>query len=134
MWCISAATLASPTASLIAGRAVPGASAYAATKAALSSMLDGYRVEGKLYGLQITIVEPGFVRTPIHGKKPVSRPFMVDVDQAAQIIVEGVAEGKALIRFPWQMAAAQQLLRHLPIALFDSFGRKMVRKPRKHAD
>jgi short-subunit dehydrogenase len=118
------------TSSLIAGRAMPGASVYAATKAAISSMLDGYRVEGRLYGLQITVVEPGFVRTPIHGDKPVSRPFMVDVDQAAQIIVEGVAEGKALIRFPWQMAAALQVLRHLPNALFDSFGRKMVRKPR----
>jgi len=115
------------TSSLIAGRAMPGTSVYAATKAALSSMLDGYRVEGRIYGLQITIVEPGFVRTPIHGKAK-SRPFMVKVDRAAQIIVEGVAEGKALIRFPWQMAAALQVLRHLPNALFDSFGRKMVRK------
>jgi short-subunit dehydrogenase len=117
------------TSSLAAGRGMPGVSVYSATKAALSSMLDGYRVEGKLYGIQITIVEPGFVRTPIaRGQK--GRYFELEVEPAARIIIDGVAEGKSLIRFPWQMAAAVQLLRHMPNALYDHLGSKIVHKRR----
>jgi len=115
------------TSSLAAARGLPGASAYSATKAALSALLDAYRVEARLYGLQITIIEPGFVRTPINeGAK--SRPFLLEVEPAARIILDGVAEGQALIRFPWQMAAAMQVLRHLPNALFDRVGARLVRR------
>jgi short-subunit dehydrogenase len=114
-----------PTSSLAAARGLPGAAGYAATKAAVSSLFDGYRAEARRHGLQITIVEPGFVRTEIKRKEK-KLPFLLEAEQTAQIIIDGVAEGKSLIRFPWQTAAAMQLLRHLPDALFDRMmgGRK----------
>jgi short-subunit dehydrogenase len=107
-----------PTSSLAAARGMPGAAGYAATKAAVSSLFEGYRAEARRHGLQVTVVEPGFVRTEIK-RKAKKLPFLVDAEPTAQIIAEGVAEGRSLIRFPWQTAAAMQLLRHLPDSLFD---------------
>lgn len=116
------------TSSLGAARSFPGLQAYSASKVAVSALLDGYRAEAACYGIQITLVEPGFIRTPLTEDNPISMPFMMDAAEAARIIAEGVAEEKRLIRFPWQVAAMMQIFRHLPDGLYDKFGASQVEK------
>lgn len=117
------------TSSLAAARGIPGGAAYAASKAALTSLLDGYRAEAMGHGVQISIIEPGFVKSEMTDKNKFPMPFMIETRQAAQVIAEGVADGRAFIRFPWQMSAVMSVLSHLPASIYDLLGAKMLRKP-----
>lgn len=117
------------TSSLSAAVGVPGAGGYAASKAAISSLCESLRGEARGHGVQLTTIEPGFVRTPMSEKNPVM-PFLMEPEEAARIIADEVAEGRRVVRFPWQMAAAMQLFSHLPTSLFDRVALSMVKKQR----
>ncbi len=113
--------------SLAALRGFPGHSAYAASKAALSSFLESLRVETP-DAIQVTIVEPGFVRSPMTDKNRgrIRMPFIMETDQAASIIADQVAEGRRVIRFPWQLAAAVRVFSNLPNPIYDRIGKVMI--------
>jgi NAD(P)-dependent dehydrogenase (short-subunit alcohol dehydrogenase family) len=116
------------TSSLAAGRGLPGSGAYSASKAALSSLCESLQGDARRYGIQLSIVEPGFIRTPMTAKHTFKMPFLIDAPEAARLTLEGVAEGLPLIRFPWQMAMTMQVIRHLPGGAFQALGRRMMGK------
>ena len=66
------------TSSVMAGRSVPGTSAYSSTKAAVSSLIEGYRPEAKLHNVQLSLIEPGFVRSEMTKKNPFPMPTPLD--------------------------------------------------------
>jgi hypothetical protein len=59
-----------------------------------------------------------------------AKPFLMDTRDAAARIAAGVAEGEAIIRFPWQLTAALQVARHLPVSLWDRIGAAFMGKRR----
>ena len=122
--------------SLAAARGMPGGGAYAASKAAVSFLLESLRAEAHQSGIQITTVEPGFVRTPLSAKNKFPMPFLMDVEPAVEIIVREVAHGRRVIRFPRAMAAVAQLLGALPAPVFDSLGKSLIarQRPRGRAE
>jgi NAD(P)-dependent dehydrogenase (short-subunit alcohol dehydrogenase family) len=94
------------TSSIAAFRGMPGNIAYSASKAALSTYLEGLRAEGWREGIRVTLLYPGFVRTPI--VEGVARtPFAIEADRAARIIVRAIerqAPHAIVPRFPWILA------------------------------
>jgi len=113
--------------SLAGMRALPGMSAYTATKAFLSRFLEGLRID--LSGTQVHVsdVRPGFVESPMtdHYKttgQPM--PFLVGATEAAEIIVSSLNRKEPVIAFPWQMNA----LMHAASLLPEPTWRKGVRK------
>jgi short-subunit dehydrogenase len=118
------------TSSLAAAVGLPGAGGYGATKSALSSLCESLRAEAGQAGVQLTTVEPGFVRSAMTAKNP-PMPFLLEPDEAARIIADEVAEGRPVVRFPWQMAAAIQVISHLPASVFDRLALKLVGKPKR---
>jgi len=118
------------TSSLAAARGFPGGGAYAASKAAVSHLLESLRAEAHARGIQITTIEPGFVRTPLSEKNRFPMPFLMDVEPAVEIIVNRVARGCRVIRFPLALAAVTQLVGVLPATLFDGVSRTMIAKQR----
>lgn len=104
----------------IAGlRGLPGASVYSASKAAMQNFLEASRVELALQGVDVTIVNPGWVRTPIIDKYRGSTPFVVPVDKAARIIADGLERRARTVEFPLPMSLLMRLARILPSAIFD---------------
>ncbi len=62
----------------IAGlRGLPSASVYSASKAAMQAFLEASRVELWQHGVGVTIVNPGWVQTPIIEKYKGALPFLV---------------------------------------------------------
>lgn len=55
-------------------------------------------------------------------------PFLVEVDEAADLILGQLHKGKTMIRFPWQMALLLRVLRSLPIPLYDRVAALMARR------
>ena len=112
--------------SLAGFRGLPGSAAYGATKAGLSALLEGLRPELKPLGIAVTTVHPGYVRTPMIAGQTNPKPFVMDVDRAAAIILRGVERKQSRVDFPWRMAAIVQLVRLLPNAIFDPLATRLL--------
>ncbi|HEY6136590.1 MAG TPA: SDR family NAD(P)-dependent oxidoreductase [Thermoanaerobaculia bacterium] len=113
----------------IAGlRGLPSASVYSASKAAMQSFLEASRVELAQRGVGVTIVNPGWVETPIIDKYRGPVPFLMKADKAARIIADGIERGAREVEFPWQMSLLVRTLRLIPNALYDRMLRPYARR------
>jgi short-subunit dehydrogenase len=114
-------------ASVTAYVGLPGAASYGATKAALNSMCEALYPDLAAKGVKMTIINPGFVATPLTEKNDFPMPFLVSAEEAADTIARGLDKGKFEIVFPWKMAIAIRLLHALPHRLRFALTRKMLR-------
>jgi short-subunit dehydrogenase len=107
--------------SSVAGfRGLPWMPGYSASKAALTTYLEGLRPMLKRRGVTITTVYPGFVRTAMTADTPFRRPVpMLEPEQAAKYLVRAVVRRPRDLVFPPSTALGMGLLRRLPTALFD---------------
>jgi NADP-dependent 3-hydroxy acid dehydrogenase YdfG len=97
---------------------LPGAVTYSATKAALISMAQSLKFDLDKAGVAICVVLPGFVKTPATAGNSYDMPYLMEVADAAKDILNGMASGKFLIAFPWQLAWPLRFLRLLPSPLY----------------
>jgi short-subunit dehydrogenase len=96
---------------------------YGASKAGLTFWLEAADLELRAHGVAVTIVHPGFVKTPgsdqLEGMTPM--PFKVPVEKAAAIIERGIQRRARMIRFPWILGALARFTALLPRWLTSPF-------------
>jgi short-subunit dehydrogenase len=115
--------------SSVAGyRGLPSASAYGATKAALINMCEALRLELDGSGVVLSVINPGFVRTPLTDKNPFPMPFLIEPEEAARQIYDGMQTDRFEIAFPWPFVMILKLLRILPYALYFPLVGRATRK------
>ncbi len=100
--------------SLTGYAAFPRAEAYGATKAALISMCESLRADVAADGVSVTLIAPGFVRTPATEQNEFEMPFLIESDEAARIIADGLEAEKDEIAFPLRMSLFAKGLGSLP--------------------
>src|ERR1700760_3133377 len=100
-------------ASVAGYRGLAGAEAYGATKAAQINLLESLRVHLARAGVQVTTVCPGFVRTDLTAGNRFPMPFIIDADQAARSICDGLERERAEVVFPARLAL---LVKAAPLA------------------
>lgn len=105
--------------SLAGFRGVPGVSAYSASKAALTAMLESLRIELRPRGIFVTTICPGFVKTELTEKRKNKMPFLMELEDAAKSIHSAIRRRKRLHAFPWPFSAFVKSGRLLPAALYD---------------
>ncbi|MFN3078008.1 MAG: SDR family NAD(P)-dependent oxidoreductase [Alphaproteobacteria bacterium] len=105
--------------SLAGFRGIPGAPAYCASKAAVRTWGEGLRGWLAPDGVEVSVLCPGYVRTPMTAVNRFPMPFLMPVEKAVAIIRRGLRRNRGRIAFPGPMAAAVWLLAALPIALTD---------------
>ena len=93
---------------------LPGAAVYGPTKAALINLAELLYSELHPQGLDVYLVNPGFVQTRLTARNRFAMPALLSPDQAAQAILQGLARGRFEIHFPRRFTLLMQLLRHLP--------------------
>lgn len=108
-----------PVASLAGYRGLPRAAAYGASKAAMIHFLESIRFHLKSKGIVISIVNPGFVKTPLTDKNDFYMPFLIDAEKAARIICRGIEHGRREIAFPWPFSWILKLGRMLPDPVYE---------------
>jgi NAD(P)-dependent dehydrogenase (short-subunit alcohol dehydrogenase family) len=101
-------------ASVAGYRGLAGAEAYGATKAAQINLLESLRVHLARTGVQVTTVCPGFVRTGLTAGNRFPMPFIIDADQAARSICDGLERERTEIVFPAPMALLMKAARLVP--------------------
>ena len=105
---------------------LPSSLAYGATKAALINLCEGLKFDFDRLGLKVQLVNPGFVRTPLTDKNTFPMPFLMDVEDAADRLVDGLATDAFEITFPRRFAYALKVLRCLPYRLYFPLVRRMT--------
>ena len=106
-------------ASLAGLRGLPYSSTYSASKAAMQAFLEANRPQLKKHSVGVSIINPGFVDTPLVRKNKFRMPFLMSADEAAVIIADGLERGKRVIEFPLPMSLLTRTFRLMPDALYD---------------
>jgi NAD(P)-dependent dehydrogenase (short-subunit alcohol dehydrogenase family) len=106
--------------SLAAYRGLPTWGGYCASKAGLSALLESLRVELGPYGVAVTTIHPGFVKTPMTEKGGSPMPFLLELEDAADRMHRAIRARRRLFAFPWPLAAASRVGRLLPAAIYDA--------------
>jgi short-subunit dehydrogenase len=105
--------------SLASYRGMPKSGAYSASKAAVSTLFESLRVDLRQSGVAVTVIHPGFIRTPMTANRKKKLPFLLEVDDAACRIIRAVERRARTYAFPWQLASLVRVIRHMPGALYD---------------
>jgi short-subunit dehydrogenase len=105
--------------SLAAYRGIPKSASYAASKAALSSFFESLRLDLKPKGIDVTIIHPGFIKTPLTAGREARMPFLMEVDYAVKKIIRAIEKKRKSYAFPWQLASIVRLGLVMPNFLYD---------------
>jgi short-subunit dehydrogenase len=95
-------------------RGVPRLLAYCASKAGVNAFLEGLRVEVRPYGIAVTTICPGWVRTPMTAVIKTRLEGILEVDEAARRILAALRRRVPFFAFPRPIAWRLRLLRLLP--------------------
>ncbi|GHE22634.1 SDR family NAD(P)-dependent oxidoreductase [Halomonas urumqiensis] len=119
--------LLAATSSASAYLAFPRAEAYGASKAALSYFLESLRLDLHGEGIAISLIHPGFVKTPLTDRNDFAMPMRVTAEQAADAILSGLAKRRLDIHFPRRFTLLVKLAGILPPGLRLRLGLRMTR-------
>jgi len=105
--------------SSVAGfRGLPKSLAYGPTKAALINLAETLYQDLRTSGIAVSIINPGFVETPLTAQNQFKMPALISPEKAAQEIMQGWACGEFEIHFPKRFTFWMKLLRLLPYRLY----------------
>lgn len=105
--------------SSVAGyRGLPTALIYGATKAALINLAETLYLDLHPRGLNVHLINPGFVKTPLTQRNEFKMPALIDVDEAARQTLRGIERGDFEIHYPKRFTRLMRGLRLLPYRLY----------------
>lgn len=110
--------------SLAGYRGLPKSAAYCASKAALSAFFESLRVDLHGTGVDVTIIHPGFIKTPLTASRHSRMPYLMELDTAIKKIVRAIEARKKSYAFPWQLATIVRAGLLFPIPLYDRIARR----------
>ena len=113
-------------ASVAGYRGLPRSIAYGPTKAALINLAEILRLELQPHGITVSVINPGFVDTPMTRDNPFPMPGIISAQKAAETILAGLKKRKFEIAFPLGFAISMKLLRLMPTVLYFALIRKFV--------
>ena len=97
---------------------LPRAASYGSSKAALIHLCESIKCECDAAGITLSMVNPGFVRTPLTDKNDFKMPFIIEPDDAARRIKIGLDKKRFDINFPKRFSLLLKALRLLPYPVY----------------
>lgn len=107
----------------------PGAPAYSASKGAVRMYGEALRAPMARRGVEVNVICPGFIRTPMTYANDYRMPFMMDAGRASALIAAGLARNTGRIAFPLRTYALVGFFGMLPLVLFSLVTSRMPPKP-----
>ena len=114
--------------SMAGWRGMPNAPAYSGSKVAVRAYGEALRPLLKKSGIGVSVIFPGFIKTPLTDANRFDMPFLMPAADAAAYIEKGLSRNCARIAFPWQMLALSRFIAALPRALGDFI---LMKAPKK---
>ena len=97
---------------------LPRAQAYGASKAGLDYLANSLRLDLYEHDIGVTLVHPGFVKTPLTDKNDFAMPLMISSEDAANRIYQGVKSKRSYLQFPKRFTYILRLMSMLPNSLW----------------
>lgn len=104
---------------------LPRAEAYGASKAGLSYLAKTLSIDLQNSHIDVSLIHPGFVATPLTDKNDFPMPSIISTAQAADYIVEGINKRKAEINFPKHFTYLMKLISLLPFSIWKKLATRM---------
>jgi short-subunit dehydrogenase len=114
--------------SMAGWRGMPNAPAYSVSKMAVRALGEALRPLLAPEGVKVSVVFPGFIKTPLTDVNNFDMPFLMSAEDAAQRIKKGIEKNRARIAFPLPMLILARLVAALPLWFGD---RILTRAPKK---
>lgn len=116
------------TSSIAGYHGMPTCPSYSASKACVKAWGEGLRLDLRRFGINVSTICPGFIRSRITDQNTCPMPFFMEADQAARIIAERIEKNVGLIAFPWPMRLAVWFGSILPNCVSDFIYSKLPYK------
>jgi short-subunit dehydrogenase len=110
-------------------RGLPKSLAYGPTKAALINLAETLYMDLLPCGIGVSLVNPGFVESPLTEQNDFKMPALINSSQAAAEILAGWRKGEFEIHFPKRFTFWVKFLRWLPYTAFYALIRRFVKNP-----
>ena len=107
-------------------RGLPQSLAYGPTKAALINLAETLYLDLHDKGIGVSIINPGFVETPLTARNQFTMPALISPEQAAAEIVKGWAQGRFEMHFPKRFTLWMKALQLLPYRLYFAATRRFT--------
>ncbi len=115
--------------SLAGFRGLPKSAAYSASKAGMTAFFESVRLDVQMKGVSVTIIQPGFIKTPLTSGRNNKMPFLMELEDAIPLFLRAVEKRKKFAAFPWQLATFVRLGKIFPAWLYDRIaGRAQFRE------
>jgi short-subunit dehydrogenase len=90
------------------------AEAYGASKAGLGYLADSLYIDLYPHDIDVSLVLPGFIKTPLTDKNDFQMPFLMTSDEAAVRITDGIENRQRHIAFPKRLIWTLKFASWLP--------------------
>jgi len=115
--------------SVAAYRGLPNSSGYGPSKAALTNLTESLYFDFKKHNVRISLISPGFIKTPLTNQNTFNMPFIKTPEFAANKIYNGLIKSSAFeIHFPKQLTIFLKILRILPYRVYLFLINKFVKR------
>ena len=116
--------------SSVAGyRGLPAAGAYCASKSALSSFAESLYFDLKRHDVRVSLISPGFIKTPMTDKNDFPMPMIKSAEFAAEQMFKGLTKSKSFeIHFPKSFTSIMKVLKVIPNGLYFKIVEKGMKK------
>jgi short-subunit dehydrogenase len=105
--------------SLAGFRGLPKSAAYSASKGAMTNYFESVRLDVQDRGVAVTIIQPGFIKTPLTSGRKNKMPFLMELEDAVPLFLNAIEKRRKFAAFPWQLANFVRLGRIFPAWLYD---------------
>lgn len=99
-------------------RGLPAGQPYCAAKAAIISYAESLKIELEDQNIDVKVINPGFVRTPLTDKNDFEMPMIIEPEQAAKAIAKDMQTGTFEIHFPKKFTYIMKLIHLLPAPIY----------------
>jgi short-subunit dehydrogenase len=85
----------------------------------MSAYFESIRIDLRGTGVGVTVIHPGFIKTPVTAGREAHMPFLMELDDAVKKIVSAIEKGKKSFAFPWQLATVVRAGLLMPAFMYD---------------
>ncbi|MFT3745362.1 MAG: SDR family NAD(P)-dependent oxidoreductase [Pyrinomonadaceae bacterium] len=105
--------------SLAGFRGLPKSAAYSSSKAAMTAFFESVRLDNAKNGIDVTIIQPGFIKTPLTSGRSNKMPFIMELDDAIPYFISAIENKRKFAAFPITLALIVKLGSIMPAWLYD---------------
>lgn len=110
--------------SLAGIRGLRKSAAYCASKAGMTAFFESVRLDVAEHGIDVTIIQPGFIKTPLTSGRNHKMPYLLELDDAIPHFIRAIERRKKFAAFPWQLASIVRLGKIMPAWMYDCIAGK----------